>query len=84
MIFSYVIPIFNPVCCCCKLPGSFGGGPTLEIQGAGFGTEDDTTVTVCDNVCAILNITESVIECDVPPNSGKTQMVLDMPMISLI
>ncbi|XP_072027284.1 LOW QUALITY PROTEIN: fibrocystin-L-like [Amphiura filiformis] len=50
--------------------GSFGGGPTLELQGAGFGTADDTTVTVCDNVCEILNITENVIECDVPPNSG--------------
>ena len=58
-----------------SIAGSFGGGPTLEIQGAGFGTEDDTTVTVCDNVCEILNITDSAIECDVPPNSGESHML---------
>ena len=53
------------------IAGSFGGGPLVQILGSGFDTLDTTTVTVCGNICPILNMTSSGIVCDIPGNDGK-------------
>ncbi|XP_072025340.1 fibrocystin-L-like [Amphiura filiformis] len=63
--FEYELSITNTM----PSTGSFGGGRTLRIDGIGFGDAATTTVYVCDNICPILSITATSIECDVPANS---------------
>ncbi|XP_022097673.1 fibrocystin-L-like isoform X1 [Acanthaster planci] len=56
--------------------GSFGGGRILSIDGAGF--DETAIVMVCNNSCPISNSTSSLIECEVPANSGSGEVVCDV------
>ena len=51
--------------------GSFGGGSLLVITGTGFDTETNPTVTVCDDECTIVSVTDTEIQCRTPANSGS-------------
>lgn len=50
--------------------GSIGGSLSLVIAGQGFSA--NTTVTICGNVCKLLNSTVTSIVCQVPAASIQT------------
>ncbi|XP_038070546.1 fibrocystin-L-like isoform X1 [Patiria miniata] len=58
------------------IEGSFGGGRILSIDGAGF--DETAVVMVCNNSCPLGNSTSSLIECEVPANSGSGEVVCDV------
>lgn len=48
------------------MTGSYGGRQPITVTGQGFSA--NTIVEICENVCAVLNWTNTEIDCMTPSN----------------
>ncbi|XP_074660960.1 fibrocystin-L-like [Tubulanus polymorphus] len=63
------------------MTGSFGGGQTITLNGAGF-SGGETQVTICENPCTIVTLTTTLVTCLSPTNQGSGDVNCDVSVKS--
>ena len=57
------------------------GGQELTVSGRGF--DEDTEITICDNICAVSgSITSTTITCITPGNPGSGTVDCDVKAVT--